>query len=287
MQTPSPFSAIVFAGGGCRCLWQVGFLSEAEPALGIKPDVIAAASAGAAMACIYYAGRADFALDHFKKATAGNKKNFYFSNLFANRPAFPHYAMYRDLMLASLDAEALTRLRNGPDIRIAISRPPASMGPRTAALAGIVAYLIDKRIYGGVHPRLPAKLGFRPEILSARDCDTPESLADLVLASSCTPPFTPIVRVNDRTALDGGLYDNVPAHAISKQDAACLVLLTRRYKESAIPTIPGRLYVQPSQPLPISKWDYTSPAKMQETFDTGRKDGERFVARHLENRSHA
>ena len=189
-------------------------------------------------------------------------------------------AMYRDLMLASLDAEALTRLRNGPDIRIAISRPPASMGPRTAALAGIVAYLIDKRIYGGVHPRLPAKLGFRPEILSARDCDTPESLADLVLASSCTPPFTPIVRVNDRTALDGGLYDNVPAHAISKQDAACLVLLTRRYKVSDIPNQPSRLYVQPSQPLPISKWDYTSPGKMQETFDIGRRDGERFALLH-------
>ncbi len=280
MKSLSPFTTIVFAGGGCRCLWQVGFLTEAEPAAGIVPDEIAAASAGAAMACIYYAGRADVALAAFKKATARNRKNFYPSRWLQGRPAFPHYAMYRDLMLASLDAEALTRLRNGPDIRIAISRPPASMGPRTAALAGIVAYLIDKRIYGGVHPRLPAKLGFRPEILSARDCDTPESLADLVLASSCTPPFTPIVRVNDRTALDGGLYDNVPAHAISKQDAACLVLLTRRYKASDIPNQPGRLYVQPSQPLPISKWDYTSPGKMQETFDIGRRDGERFALLH-------
>ncbi len=280
MKNLSPFTTIVFAGGGCRCLWQVGFLTEAEPAAGIVPDEIVAASAGAAMACIYYAGRADVALAAFKKATARNRKNFYPSRWLQGRPAFPHYAMYRDLMLASLDAEALTRLRNGPDIRIAISRPPASMGPKTAALAGIVAYLIDKRVYGGVHPRLPARLGFRPEILSVRNCDTPESLADLVLASSCTPPFTPIVRVCGQTALDGGLYDNVPAYAVSKKDDPCLVLLTRRYKESAIPKIPGRLYLQPSQPLPISKWDYTSPDKMQETFDIGRKDGERFALLH-------
>ena len=276
----SPYTAIVFAGGGCRCLWQVGFLTEAEPAAGIVPEEIAAASAGAAMACIYYAGRAEFALDSFKKATAQNKKNFYASRPLAGRPAFPHYAMYRELMLKSLNAEALKKLQKGPKIRVAISRPPARMGPRTAAIAGIVAYLIDKRLYGSVHPRLPARLGFRPEILSAQDCDTAQKLADLVLASSCTPPFTPIVRVSGQTALDGGLYDNVPAHAISKKDAPCLVLLTRRYKDSAIPKIPGRLYVQPSQPLPISKWDYTSPEKMQETFDIGRKDGQRFALLH-------
>ena len=273
----SPYTSIVFAGGGCRCLWQVGFLTEAEPALGIVPDEIAAASAGAAMACLYYAGRAEFALESFKEAAAQNKRNFYASRPLSGRPAFPHYAMYRELMLKSLDAEALRKLREGPKIHIAISRPPASMGPRTAAIAGIVAYLIDKRVYGCVHPRLPARLGFSPEILSAQDCDTAESLADLVLASSCTPPFTPIVRVCGQTALDGGLYDNVPAHAISKKDASCLILLTRRYKEAAIPKIPCRLYVQPSQPLPISKWDYTSPEKMQKTFDIGRKDGAQFA----------
>ncbi|MFO7568709.1 MAG: patatin-like phospholipase family protein [Smithellaceae bacterium] len=282
MKNTSPYSAIVFAGGGCRCLWQVGFLSEAEPALGIKPNVIAAASAGAAMACIYYAGRADFALDHFKKATSGNRKNFYLSNLFADRPAFPHYAIYRDLMLAALDKEALMRLRKGPSIRVAISRPPAGLGPRAASLIGILAYLIDRRLYGYVHPKLPARLGFHPEILTAQNCKTAEDLADLVLASSCTPPFTPILRITGKTALDGGLFDNVPSHALSKHDNPALILLTRRYAESAIPKIPGRLYVQPSQPLPISKWDYTNPLKMQETFDSGRKDGERFATQQIE-----
>lgn len=277
MKNTSPFKAIVFAGGGCRCLWQVGFLTEAEPALGIAPHEITAASAGAAMACVYYAGRAWFALDYFKKVTGRNRKNFYPLRWLTGKPAFPHYAMYKDMMLACLDGEALTRLSEGPEIRVVISRPPAALGPRSAAFTGIFAYLIDKHHHGGVHPRLPARLGFRPEIHSARNCETAAELADLVLASSCTPPFTPILRIDGRTALDGGLFDNVPVHAISKKDAPCLVLLTRRYNESAIPKIPGRLYVQPSQPLPISKWDYTSPDKMQETFDVGRKDGERFA----------
>ncbi|HSV96461.1 MAG TPA: patatin-like phospholipase family protein, partial [Spirochaetota bacterium] len=36
-------------------------------------------------------------------------------------------------------------------------------------------------------------------------------------------------------------------------------------------------YVQPSQPSPIAKWDYTSPRGIQEVFDLGRRDGEYFA----------
>ncbi len=250
---------------------------EAVPELGISPNEVAGASAGAAIACMYYSGRTEFAIDYFKDATSRNAKNFYMSGLFGGESAFPHYAMYRDLMLKTMDGPALKKLRKGPDIRILVSRPPAYLGPRSATFLGLGAYLIDKHVYGSVHPKLPSRMGFYPEIESARDCETAEQLADLVLASSCTPPFTPIMRRNGATVLDGGLIDNVPLRALSKNEGNVLVLLTRQYAESAIPVVPGRVYVQPSRPSPIAKWDYTNPRGIQEVFDLGRRDGEKFA----------
>jgi len=37
--------------------------------------------------------------------------------------------------------------------------------------------------------------------------------------------------------------------------------------------------VQPSRRPPIEKWDYTSPALVQQTYDLGRRDAEVFIAR--------
>ena len=44
------FKYAVFAGGGCRCLWQAGFWHVVSPELNLKPDIFAGVSAGAAMA---------------------------------------------------------------------------------------------------------------------------------------------------------------------------------------------------------------------------------------------
>ena len=44
------YSSVVFAGGGCRCVWQVGFWETAAPELRLKPKTIGAVSAGSAMA---------------------------------------------------------------------------------------------------------------------------------------------------------------------------------------------------------------------------------------------
>ena len=119
------------------------------------------------------------------------------------------------------------------------------------------------------------RLGFAAEHVSVRSCPSPEALADLVLASSCTPPFTPALAHGGRPALDGGIADNVPAAAVDSDDGPTLVLLTRRYLR--LPRHPARVYVQPSAPVPVSAWDYTDPEGLQAAFDLGRRDGEEFV----------
>ena len=66
--------------------------------------------------------------------------------------------------------------------------------------------------------------------------------------------------------------------ALAPGAARTLVLLTRRYDPALLPDTAGRTYVQPSSPLPIEKWDYTDAARLRETLEFGRRDGESFLA---------
>ena len=270
-----PYENVVFAGGGNRCVWQAGFYRAVAEAFALAPARAAAASAGAAVAAVLFAGRFDAALAHFKRATSANRRNVHWANLFNGAPVFPHAAMYRRALLEVIDDGALAALRAGPDLRVPITRAPRWLGARTAFVVAALADACEHAVGPRVHPRLAPWLGFRADYLTVRDCSSPEALADLVLASSCTPPFTPLLRHGGEPALDGGIADNVPVDAWREAPGRTLVLLTRRYRR--LPVHESRIYVQPSIPVPVSSWDYTNPAGLQAGYDLGRRDGESFV----------
>jgi predicted acylesterase/phospholipase RssA len=271
------FAAAVFAGGGNRCFWQAGFWSEAAPALGLGRSLrrVAATSAGAAIACVLLAGRLHEGLAHFRSAVAANPRNVYPGNVFHGRRMFPHAAIYRRALLALIDRDALARLHAGPELLVPVTRAPGWLGARTAFAVAGLADVLEHLAQPSVHPRLARRLGFAAEYVPVRSCPSPEALADLVLASSCTPPFTPALTYGGRPALDGGITDNVPAAAVDSDDGPTLVLLTRPF--ARLPRDPARVYVQPSVPVPVSAWDYTDPAGIQAAFDLGRRDADRFA----------
>jgi len=271
------FNSIVFAGGGCRCFWQLGFWETASAALNFRPDVVAGTSAGAAMACLIFSDKTKECMHYFKLATGRNKKNFYPLNLFNSTPAFPQHRMYRDVLLEVMDDNALKKINDGPEIRVTIARAPSLLGPRSATVSGLLTYLIEKKIKNSVHPGYTTNLGFKSEIIKLSACNSAEEITDLIIQSSCTPPFVPVQYRGGDVALDGGLVDNVPVHAIDESEGGTLVLLTRNYPVEKIPDIPGRVYVQPSKPSPVSKWDYTDPKGVQKVYDMGRMDGEKFA----------
>lgn len=115
----------------------------------------------------------------------------------------------------------------------------------------------------------------------AQHCRSPEDLADLLLQSASTPPFTPVLRRDGRAVLDGGLVDNVPVDALDPTPGNVLVLVTRLYprpRRFVIETAgQRRLYLQPSQRVPISSWDYTRPEAMTHAYDLGRRDADAFL----------
>jgi len=276
MLNDKKFNSVVFAGGGSRCFWQLGFYDVVGDSQKISPKVVSAVSAGSAFATAVFAKRSKEVLSKFKEISAINEKNFYFSKLFSKEPAYPQYKMYREILNYCLDEKAYENLQKGPEIRVLLSRLPWYLGARSGVLVGMTAYNIEKKIFYPVHPKFATRLGYKPEIVPLQSCKNSDEVADLVLQSSCIPPIVPILKRGGKVVLDGGLVDNVPVVAIDENESDTLILLSRQYKEESIPKLSNRVYVQPSESLEIKRWDYSSPEKIQKTYDIGRKDGEAF-----------
>ncbi|MGH1342160.1 MAG: patatin-like phospholipase family protein [Nannocystales bacterium] len=274
MLEPSSIRAVVFSGGGCRCFWQAGFWEEAGHLF--EPAVIASVSAGAAFACAAVTGRSRHVLEEFKRRTDENPSNLHLGNVGRAGPVFPHYEMYRGTIERTTTPEMLKALREGPEIYVMLTHPPSGWHPAVAAAVGLVSYRIERRVAGRVRPRWPRRLGYQAAMVRADQCENAADLADLILQSSCAPPLMPLMRREGRNVLDGALVDSVPVEQVSHHGPT-LVLLSRH--DDALPEFPGMTAVRPSAPVPIALWDYANPARVQATFDLGRKDGEAFLRR--------
>lgn len=271
------FEKVVFAGGGNRCFWQAGFWQRLNEEIDIQPRVVSSVSAGAAISSALLAGCMEATLHHSKEIMAGNKKNRYWRNLFGKDPLHPHTALYRRIVELSIDEQGLEALHKAPENRILVAHIPRWLGPRSSVLIGLSAYQLEKKLHHPVHPRMGRKLGFDSEFISTHSCSDVQALCDTLISSSCTPPFTPIMYRNGKPVLDGGMVDNVPVHGVEDTPGEMLILLSRPYK--VLPHIPGRTYVQPSVPVPVTSWDYTNPAGVQAAYDLGRKDADMFLIR--------
>ena len=264
--------AVVFSGGGARCFWQAGFWEAVRSALPV-PTAISAVSGGAAVAAILFAGGWSRFFAKFLELAASNERNVRLRNFLRRRPVFPHPAISRESFLHAVSARALQALRTGPDFHIVISHPPRLLGARLGALLAVAAEEMEKRLTGRLSSRWVRGLGFHSSVVRARECHTPAALVHAILQSSTAPPMFPVTRHNGYLALDGGLVDNVPLSAVAECRRP-LVLLSR--PERALPVGGREVYACPSGTVPVSAWDFSSPDKVIETFELGRRDGARF-----------
>ncbi|HEV1999098.1 MAG TPA: patatin-like phospholipase family protein [Xanthobacteraceae bacterium] len=272
------FDAISFAGGGNRCYWQGGFYEAASERLNLTAPRMVAASAGA-FACIYSLLGLGARVRALVYSGCGPQvKNFDFAAWREGKPLCPVGGLYRALIDEVIDGPALNRLKGITDLSVAVTRLPRFLPPLLGAAIGISAYQIEKRLFHPVHPRFGRALGFRQEFVRVRDMASPAALGDLLIASSCVPPFMPITNIGGVPAFDGGLVDNVPVapiEAIEQAGGRTLVLLTRKYKH--VPRIANRTYAQPSEPVRVKQFDVTNPAGMRAAYELGLKDGVAFA----------
>jgi predicted acylesterase/phospholipase RssA len=275
------FRNVIFAGGGSRCLWQLGFWEGANNAgLGLSEtvDFAASTSAGCAMATAAMLGRGREALELFQDLTANNPANIHWQNLKpgSGKPLLPHIGMYREALELFLEQEDLARLA---DKRLAflMARFPSYLPSTIGTLAAFSIYGLEKHLTGKLHPNWTRSLGFSPIVAGNHDVEDIGGLVDIVLASSCVPPVLPGKGYKGQRVLDGGIIDNVPAHLADGREGRTLVLLSKKYKRD-LPAPGERVYAQPSEPIRIDKFDYTNPQGLQVVYDLGLKDGEAFAA---------
>jgi hypothetical protein len=275
------FRNIIFAGGGSRCMWQLGFWDGANGAgLGLIDTVeyAASVSAGCAMLTAAMLGRGPEAVDLFKELTAANPANIHWKNLRpgSEEPLLPHMKMYRGALETILGPEDLETL-SGRRLEFLIARFPRLLPSSLGAIVAFSVYGLEKRLTGALHPTWTRKIGFEPLACGNQEADGIADFINMILASSCVPPVLPSPGYKGIRVLDGGIIDNVPAYLADDREGKTLVLLSKQYKKP-LPEHPQRLYVQPSEPIGIDKFDYANPQGLQRTYDLGLKDGEKFAA---------
>ena len=283
---------VIFAGGGSRCLWQVGFWDGANAAglpLNDTVSYAASTSAGCAMATACMLDRGREALDLFKELTARNPANIHWGNLKpgSGAPLLPHIRMYREALEIFLTPEDMARLAD-KRLEFLMAVFPRYLPSSLGALVAFTIYGLEKHITGVLHPPWTRKLGFTPLARGNQEADDVADFIDIILSSSCVPPVLPSDGYRGQRVLDGGIIDNVPAHLADGRDGRTLVLLSKKYRQPL--PVPGtRIYAQPSEPIRIDKFDYANPQGLQETYDLGLEDGRRFAQSTLraESQTHA
>ena len=273
------FDALVMQGGGVRCLWQAGFLSAVAPRWERPPAQIVAVSAGAAIACAFAADRLEVGVEAFRKAVSANSKNFYPSHLLSTKRVFPHDAMYRAVLAEVLTDAGLAALQRGPEVDVLLCRPPRHLSSTavTALLLGLGLgrQLSSKRLCAAV-----VRAGrFAPEFVSLRSCRDARDTTDLVLASSSTPPFTPLSSYRGGHVLDGGILESVPMSGLKVPGGRALVLLTNQngLPGTSLPVSAQVTCVAPSRHIAGAPWDYANLRLLDEFFALGKEDGARFA----------
>lgn len=271
--------ALTFAGGGNRAFYQVGLLERWWDRLAPHVTAVAGCSAGASMAVIWLTGRQAETHAYWLGRRAGVTRNFAWDQLLRGRRPTPHEPIYRATLRTALAEGGFERIRALPfPILILTASFPRYLPVPVATVLGMTAYSLERQLNEGtLHPRGGRRLGFAPVLVDARTCADPEELVDLVVASSATPPFTAIGRFRGQRLLDGGMVDNAPAFAAETVEGIRrnLVLLTRPYPPASIGRRDRRLYLAPTRPVPINRWDYTSRERVEATIALGREDAER------------
>lgn len=273
--------AITFAGGGNRAFYQLGLMNRWRERLLPRVALMATCSAGACVATLLLSERETEASDFWKQRRESVTKNFEWGKLLRAQRPTPHEPIYRDTLLHAFSEGGLERVRSQPfPILVLTTAFPKPMPAFAAVILGLCAYNIEKKFRKEmIHPSLGRRVGFKGLAFDARRCETAEELADLIIASSATPPFTSVGNFNNRRLLDGGIIDNVPAFLADEAPdiKRNLVLLTRPYPSHITGKQGARLYIAPAETLPVNRWDYTRPDLIDATIEAGERDAELYA----------
>jgi len=272
---------LIFAGGGNRCWWQAGAVSQLLAHGWQLPMQLVGTSGGAAVATAFLTAGPQVALAACQRLYADRTRMFEWRSLLRGRLHYAHRHIYPTWLASFVDAEHFQALRQSKHrLQVAITRPARWLGLRGSIGIATLAYLVDKCLRGPLHPELPRRFGLRQEFRELRDCTSLDEARTLLGAAGAALPFIPARRIDGEYAFDGGYTDNAPLPLqTDSEKARTLVLLTRHYpKLPAIFRANERSYWQPSTRIPVSMLDCTARANVLDAWALGERNAREALA---------
>lgn len=271
---------LAFAGGGNRCWWQAGVVTQLLDSGWKLPATLVGTSAGAAVATSFLTSTARDALASCKRLYEANEQLFDWTALRRLKLKFAHQHVYPAWIESFTSDEHFEKLRAArSELIVAVTRPSRLLGLPGSLLAGSLAYLIDKKLAHGIHPKLPRYLGLKQDFLVLNRSDSGQAARELLQAAAAAAPFMSAQKVGGQWGFDGGYADNAPIHRQTETEKSnTLVLLTRHYP--GLPSVfkqLGRTYWQPSRKVPVSTWDCRPRTSVDHAFDLGVEDARKIL----------
>lgn len=274
------FDKVVFAGGGHRCWWQAGFWDRVSSGIELHPRVIAGVSSGAMIACLLYASDSKRALGWYERELKSVRSNFNWLNLLRRgRRLMPNAGIQRKALRAMLGGDNFRQLMwRAPEIRVQYARLPEGSNASRAVLGALVAARAGRSAGGASTADASRRAGVAIEVKRVQDCRSERELVDLLAAANSAPPFTTEETFDGSPCLDAGLFGEVPLAAVADVPGQTLVLTTRRDPAMApVFARDGFVHVQPSEKIPVGRWDNTSVARLRKAYELGQRDGDAFL----------
>jgi len=274
------YTTIVFAGGGNRCWWQAGMIELLSQHACWRANRLIGVSAGAGIATAFATGRISDALSAASERFNATPRNIEWRDFFRGKRPFVLPRIYPDWIGSFLQQQDFANLKQKSfNVDVVITRPIPFVPLTLSTFIALALYSTEKFWLKNFHARLPHHLGFRAEYLDLTASKDLNTARDLLLASAAAVPITPIYRVNNRPALDGGFYDNIPLPLDRADDAQTLILLTRHRAD--LPSIfeyQKRVYLQPAAPVAATNLDCTSGENVVKTYEQGKSEAQRLLS---------
>lgn len=270
------FDQLVFSGGGARCFWHGGFITELEKAVPLHPRRIAGVSGGALSAAAFIGDREEKLLRVMGEAFEALDSNIRLHKIDEEEGVTPHQRTYRAVVEETLDDAAISAIVDGPEFEVLMARPASRRWPKWSTFPVMAAYQLDLAIRSTPHMRWPEILGVKEILADGREAARDGRLHDLICNAAVIPPVFNVERWEGDFVIDGGMTSKAPLP--SSDHGRTLVMLTRAFRN--IPDCADRVYVMPSRETPADKIDFTSRAKIEQTWKAGARDARAFLERH-------
>ncbi|ASV13434.1 MULTISPECIES: patatin-like phospholipase family protein [Leptospira] len=270
------------AGGGCKAFYGLGFGHEMK-SWGLKFREVSGVSAGAAMVLCLICGNEEACVSFFENIVRKNSANFYFGRFFKGERMFPHEEIYRKTIRFGMDFQKIVGSGTKVFIHTLRAIPKEDSLRNKFRLARLIAetakaFLEDERdrrrgLITERMQRILRKWNMKEVLFTEKDFDDEKTVEQIILNSSSVPPVVSVQCHGKEYYFDGGLTNNLLLEVFPPDKKTIGVYYEPTTIVGKDPKLLERCYLQtPSEPLPITSFDYTDPNGVRKAYELGKRD---------------